>query len=1465
LKLAVVVQPKKRYSYFDVSVDPMIQDGKVYGVILTATKLLRRIRISKDSQAILNSTTDRKNFVFDIPGIGKFGIWNWYVKTGKIYWSKEQENLFGLNDGEFSGTFREYLSFIYVEDLPLIQRKREFDDKTDSEHQYEYRVRRKDGQVRWIQTRSRTIFNSSAELEYITGINIDVTEQKQYQKLLEESEKQWKSIANAMPQLVWVADQWGKVIYYNKRISEFKGVVQFADGRWNSEMLIHPEDLHSTAEAWKKAFTEGSAYEQEHRLQVKDGSFRWHLSRAIPYRNQDGEIRKWYGTATDIHDLKAAQEKLKESETRFRSLAENSPDVITRHARDFTYLYASPPIEKHLGIKGTDFIGKTYWELGFPTVLCEFFDRHLTVAFQTRELQTIEFEMAGSVYVLSRLVPEFNEEGEMVSVLILSTDISERKKAERKLQYLATLTHSIPDAVIAIDMEDKITSWNLGAEKIYGWSEDEVIGKGSRDVLQTQFSETDQSSWLHAVERDGFWQGEVIQYKKDRTTVPIHVSISYVRDNSGNVIGQVGVNRDISDLKRAEEALKSAKEQLEASFRSFPSGIYLFNPEGRILFVNETAAKLNGYDSAVEMLSEKNIEETRRRAFETYALSDEDGKPLSPGDSAIARTFKTGKPAQIIFCAAHRANNSRTWILAKSAPIFGADGKLSMVMSTVTDITLQKTAEEKIRHSEEQLRMALAGGELGWYDYNAETGMLLWSDQCKKFFGLPDDAEVSLETYAKGIHPEDLDVTVEAATNAMKGKTGGRFEHEYRVVALDKKVRWIRSKGTVYFNESGRAKRFAGVMQDITLRRETELTLKTTKNQLEKLFYNFPSCIFLFDGSGKLLFANDNAAAFTGFNSAQEMLAEQDFATTRTRAIQTHDFYLESGDEMTAKRSPTFITLASGIASQLVIRAVNKISGETTWHLSKATPLLDDSKKVSFVLSTVTDITIQKTAEEKIRLSEKRYSTLTQATTSVIWVMSPHATFEIPQPSWEAYTGQLWPEYRGSGWLHMIHEDDRKNIVTLWKQALHERRMYEASGRIWSKRFTGYRYFESKAIPLLNYAGEISEWVGMITDVHEQRMADQRMKESEERFRTLAESLPQLIWMTDAHGNAEYSSTQWTEYSGIDFNLKTAWNEFLHPEDMPFIMKAWNQSLSTGEKYHAECRLRKKNGEYRWHTVNGEPLRNSANQITRWIGAFTDIHDQKTLNEKLEALVEARTSQLQRSNEDLLQFAHVTSHDLKEPVRKIRTFSELLAQAAGDTLPEKAQAYLNKIEASSNRIYEMIEGVLRYSSVDAVNRINEKVDLNAVFHNIESDLELIIQEKKATIQYHEFPVIRGSSVLLYQLFYNLINNSLKFSRTGLPPVIKVTCSEEKEKEKGKKSGAAKSVFVIQVSDNGIGFDSKYADQIFKTFIRLHSKDKYEGTGLGLSLCKKIVERHGGWISAVSQENQGSTFRIVLPS
>ena len=262
------------------------------------------------------------------------------------------------------------------------------------------------------------------------------------------------------------------------------------------------------------------------------------------------------------------------------------------------------------------------------------------------------------------------------------------------------------------------------------------------------------------------------------------------------------------------------------------------------------------------------------------------------------------------------------------------------------------------------------------------------------------------------------------------------------------------------------------------------------------------------------------------------------------------------------------------------------------------------------------------------------------------------------------------------------------------------------------------------------------------------------------------------------------------------------------------------------------------------------------------------LHMQKELQqyrEKMESLVQQRTEELLRSNQDLQQFAHVASHDLKEPLRKIKTFSNRLMEEK-HTATDKEKVYLYKIQDASERMSKMIEGVLSYSIVNANQEAFEPIRLDDIMEGIKNDLEIAIAQKNATITYTPLPVVMGIPVLVHQLFYNLINNSLKFAREEVPPVIHITAKkpEHKDLEFIKGSDTRGDYVKIELSDNGIGFGQKHAEGIFDVFARLNSRDKYEGTGLGLSLCKKIAERHNGTIYAEGEDGIGAKFHIILP-
>jgi PAS domain S-box-containing protein len=418
------------------------------------------------------------------------------------------------------------------------------------------------------------------------------------------------------------------------------------------------------------------------------------------------------------------------------------------------------------------------------------------------------------------------------------------------------------------------------------------------------------------------------------------------------------------------------------------------------------------------------------------------------------------------------------------------------------------------------------------------------------------------------------------------------------------------------------------------------------------------------------------------------------------------------------------------------------------------------------------------------------------------------------------------------------------------------------------------RYFNYIYQPWYDIKGKIQGVLNFAIDVTDQVVARKQVEESEQRFRKVLLNAPSMfailhgaeLRIVFANDPILFGWSRTREIIGLP--LLEALPELTN-QRFPALL---HEVLNTGKTItgHEEKAVIMENGQpiEKYFSYVYQPIQEADGSITGVTAMATDMTKEvlsrrkieesekryRDLSEKLELLVKQRTEELQRSNDDLQQFAHVASHDLKEPVRKLRTFINLLDAEYGSEMPERGKVYLEKMRMASTRMYAMIEGVLKYSSINEAEQLVEQVDLNEIFRSIESDLEILFAQRQAVIHRGLLPTIVGADILLYQLFYNLVNNSLKFSHEK--PVINISSSIVQH-------GGIDQVKIV-VSDNGIGFDQQFADKIFQAFSRLNSKDRYEGTGLGLSLCKKIVERHHGTISAIGKENEGSTFTIVLP-
>lgn len=378
-----------------------------------------------------------------------------------------------------------------------------------------------------------------------------------------------------------------------------------------------------------------------------------------------------------------------------------------------------------------------------------------------------------------------------------------------------------------------------------------------------------------------------------------------------------------------------------------------------------------------------------------------------------------------------------------------------------------------------------------------------------------------------------------------------------------------------------------------------------------------------------------------------------------------------------------------------------------------------------------------------------------------------------------------------------------------------------------------------------------------------------KLAQSEQQYKTLAESLPLGIFTTNDKGELVYGNKWFNDFAGQQMKdvQDSNWSSLVHNEDLSAIQN--HNKGSNEDPYTSEYRLKNKNGDYVWHIGQTVPVVYGETTDRYHIGYFADINAQKLVEQTLkdnkelkeaqkelaryQAELEQHIAELNQSNFELAQFAYVTSHDLQEPLRKLMLYNDTLQHKFLSNIQPEVQYIMSRMTECCARMRALIADLLSFSKIRKDDLHMEKVDLNTVIKSVLENLDQAIEDKKARITVDKLPLIEASARHLAQLFENLIGNSLKYARPGIEPVISLSVVPNTGNN-----------LVLKLTDNGIGFENEFAERIFGLFQRLHNKNEYDGTGIGLALCRKITDLHNGSINAEGVPGIGATFTVTLP-
>ena len=1069
----------------------------------------------------------------------------------------------------------------------------------------------------------------------------------------------------------------------------------------------------------------------------------------------------------------------------------------------------------------------------------------------------------GSIYwVDTTIVPFIGDDGKPQQYVAIRADISERKRAEQTVketlarnevalkeladQKFALDQHAI---VATTDVQGNITYVNDKFCAISQYSRPELVGQNHRILSSGCHPPAFFRQLYQTIANGQVWRGEICNRAKDGSLYWVATTIVPFLGVDGKPRQYMAIRTDITERRRTEEA----HARLAAAVESSDDAIFCKTSDGTITAWNSGAEKMFGYPE-----------------------SEAVGKPmlmLMPPEcvneeSDILTRIRQGESVKQFETLRVRKDGHRIDVSATISPIRDSHGTIVGASTIARDVTERKRAEEALREKEQLLSESQRIAHVGsWtYDHKDPAALIVWSEELYRIYGVsPDTFSSTVESFLSLLVPGDRPAMHQWMMACAAGLKPNDLE--FRVLLPNGVVRFFSGRGELQYDAEHRPVRMSGTSQDITERKHVEAVLarqalelsrhaeeldrsrealekQTLKLQAEARYRGLleaaPDAMVIADAQGHIILVNAETERLFNYTRDEligkpvEILIPQRFRQQHPQQRQGYAAH------------PHSRTINDG----LELRGLRKNGSEFPAEISLS-PL--ETPQGVLVTAAIRDITVRKEAEMHLVQMEGRYRGLLEAAPDAMVVVNAAGKIVLLNVQAEKQFGYGRDELVGQQVKNIIPEGFAERLIADGTRTAAEALAQQIGTGIElvARRKDGSEYpIEIMLSPLESDEGILI--TAAIRNISVRKQAEDALRQSEERFRLVVSNVKDyailtldpeglvLSWNEGAEKIKGYTSE---EIIGQHFS------RFYSSEDVGNGKPAFEleQATNNGRAEDEGWRIRKDGSRF-FANVVITALRDQMGRL-RGFGKITrDVTERKNSEELLVKTV----SKLKRSNDELQQFAYVSSHDLQEPLRMVASYTQLLAKRYQGRLDSDADEFITFAVDGCNRMQVLIQDLLAYSRSGTIGKAPCEVSGEDALQEALENLQITIKQSGALVSHDSLPVIQTDETQLAQVFQNLIDNAIKY-RSAEVPTVHVSAKKNGDHE-----------WIFSVRDNGLGIAPQYFEKIFVLFQRLHGRNEFEGTGIGLAICKKIVERLGGKIWVESQPGKGSTFYFSLP-